>query len=241
MFGNINKNNKNYAYKPDMNDNSQSSRIRTNRPINRPQYSNRSSRYEEATYSLSSEEDSEESHRSIRKLKPNNINTINHSKTPRIDELELVKKENIELKLRNEFLIKLNILSESIVKNSNLMMDISNEQKSINARLEKLESEPNNNTQITAVNMEQIKNINSKLLQESDQKSVLANEIIVINSRLEKLENKIVNDADILSIGDNSSVDVSANNSSSDISKPLDDLIIESGGILFKLPKLDKK
>jgi len=241
MFGNINKNNKNYAYKPDVNDNSQSSRIRTNRPINRPQYSNRSSRYEEATYSLSSEEDSEESHRSIRKLKLNNINTINHSKTPRIDELELVKKENIELKLRNEFLVKLNILSESIVKNSNLMMDISNEQKAINARLEKLESEPNNNAQFTAVNMEQIKNINSKLLQESDQKSLLTNEILIINSRLEKLENKIVNDADILPIGDNSSVDISANNSSIELNKSPDTLIIKSDDVLSKLPKIDKK
>ena len=236
MFGNINKNNKNYAYKPDVNDNSQSSRIRTNRPINRPQYSNRSSRYEEATYSLSSEEDSEESHRSIRKINPNNINTINHSKTHRIDELELVKKENIELKLKNEYLTKLNSLSESILKTTNLILDVSNEQKLINVRLEKLENESKNKSELESINYKLENNLKNEL--------TIVNHITDIKRKLQKFEDdsknqseldiKQKNDADILPIGDNSSVDVSANSL-------VDALIVKSGDVLSKLPKIDKK
>lgn len=233
MYGNINKNNKNFNFKSDLSENSQSSRIRTSRPTNRPVYTNRSSRYEEATYSVSSEEDSEESQRPIRKLKRDNIvNHNNHNETPRIDELGFIKKENIELKLKNEYLTKLNNLSESILKTTNLILDVANEQKSINARLEKLENESNHESNhLSAVN-EQIRNINLKLIQESSDKSQITSQINAVFSRLEKLENL----PDILPIGDNSSVDTSATSSTN--------LLVEankSDDILPKLPKIDKK
>jgi hypothetical protein len=182
MFGNINKTNKNDTSRRDMSENSHSSRGKTNVFI-KPNYSIRSNRYDsrnnktsnnrydEATYSVSSEE--EESDESQRFL--NNKKQI-VNKTPRINELEFVKKENIELKLKIEHLTKLNNLSESILKTSNLMIDICNEQKLINSRLDKLENEP--------------KPMNQKLVDHT----ILNNHPV----------NTILND-DILPIGDDSS------------------------------------
>jgi hypothetical protein len=235
MFGNINKNNKNFNYKSDLSENSQSSRIRTSRPTNRPVYTNRSRRYEEATYSVSSEEDSEESQRPIRKLKRDNV--INHNETPRIDESEFIKKENIELKLKNEYLTKLNNLSESILKTTNLILDVSNEQKSINARLDKLENESKDRSDLESINSKLENNLKNELM--------IVNQIADIKHKLKKLEdvskNKItdikqINEVDILPIGDNSSVDTSATSSTN--------LLVEankSDDILPKLPKIEKK
>jgi len=221
MFGNINNpTNKNHndenshssrdrnnKFVPfDENENSHSSRGRNNKLVNTNRYNARNDKftksnvYDETTDSASSEEESEESQRFNKK--PNN-------KKSRISELESIKKENIELKITNEFLMKLNNLSASILKTSNLMVDVSNEQKLINSRLEKLENDSKN-------------------------KSIMINEQILISSRLEKLKNKSIivdsknnsknNEDDILPIGDNSSVDVSGNLTKSlinDANKPI--------------------
>lgn len=176
MFGGINKTNRNNMNRRDISENSLSSRgnnrfIKTN------------NRYDETTYSVSSEEDSDESQKSIniKRQKPKTRSDINTNKTQNIINLELetIKIENVELKLKNDILMKLNNLSESVIKNSNLMIDICNEQKSISSRLDKLEQESKN------------KNL-SKL-------------VTVTNYQKNKTE---LNDDDILPIGDDSSLSI---------------------------------
>jgi len=123
MFGNIN----NSSRRNERNDNYGSSKDGDNKFKTR-----KPNIQDQITYSISSEEESEESQKSIRRQK---------NKSSKVDELTSIKKENIELKVKNELLIQINKLTESLLKNNSMLFDISNEQQSIKSRLEKLENE----------------------------------------------------------------------------------------------------
>jgi hypothetical protein len=215
MFGNINKTNKNDTSRRNISENSLPSKGRNNIYIkpnryDETKYLNRSSRYDETTYSVSSEEESDESQKSVKKSFKNN-------KTPRIENIELIKKENIELKLKNEYLTELKLtneylfkLSESILKTSNMMIDIFNEQKLINSRLDEIDS--NYKQSVIRHNLDDLKNKN-----------------IIMNKNLDDLKNL---DNDILPIGDDSSHGVSENNKS---------LVVDTLNKPITLPKILEK
>lgn len=218
MFGGINNNSKRFP--KDTRDISQSSPRNKNSRFIKTNIS----RYDETTYSLSSEEESDESQRSIiikpqkQKIRPDTIKpqTINNI------ELEAIKIENSELKLKNDILMKLSTLSESIVKNSNLMMDICNEQKFISSRLDKLEQESKN------------KSLNQNLSQ-SNNRFVSKN----INNKPISISQEL-NDDDILPIGDDSSLSIlSTENNSINIKLAVDDTLIVNKPVL--LPKIEEK
>lgn len=136
MFGNINKQEKNYGSRLDTSEYSSISRNRNNEIVkHNEKLTTKSRNYDEATYSISSEEESEESQRSVKK---------SITKKLKFGESEVLKKENMELKMKNDMLMKINNVSESIIKNSILMINVINEQKSLNSRLERLENESRN-------------------------------------------------------------------------------------------------
>lgn len=153
-------------------------------------------RYYEPTYSISSEDDSDESQKSIKKLK-NNKNDKNLKINSR--ELELLKKENIELKLKNDVLVMINNVSESMLKNNNLLFDF-------NSRLEKLENESRNKSNNS-------NNFNNEL--SNSKKSI--DIIKVINKdELDDSKNK--------PIGDDSSLNISlTENNPSNSKSPIND------------------
>ena len=130
MFGNINTPNRNH--KSDEHDSSSRS-IRNESAKNirfiKSNINSKTPKFQDdATYS--SDDESED-----KSTKKSNVNK------QKITELDLLKKENEQLKMSNETLMKLSNLSESTLKISSLMIEIFNEQKLINARLEKLENE----------------------------------------------------------------------------------------------------
>ena len=128
MFGNINKN-KSVRNRQDLYE------------YNKKDNNDR--RYEDATYSISSEEESFglQSH-STRKLEQNKEKRLNREEW----ESKKLKKENSEFKneilnlnVKNQLLKQQNKFLEIVVKNSDMVLEVRNEQNSILLRLEKLE------------------------------------------------------------------------------------------------------
>ena len=135
--------------------------------------------YDETTYSISSEDDSDESQKLTKKSK-----NCKNNKSPKTDELELVKKENIELKLKNDVLMMINNVSESMLKNNNLLFDLVNEIKILHSRLEKLE------------------NLFKNELVKNDLKNIL------IDDTRNDLKDRLIIDNNNLPIGDDSSLNM---------------------------------
>jgi len=136
MFGDINKTDKHYN--DDSNRNHYRPKINNNKSVKSNTYNDKSERfsksrnYDETTYSVSSDDDSDESQKSAKKSQ-------NKNKTPSVNELDLIKRENHRLKIDNEILIKLNNLTESMLKTNISILDITKEQNLLKSRLEKLE------------------------------------------------------------------------------------------------------
>lgn len=188
MFGNINKQEKNYSSRLDPSEYSSVSRNRNNKIVkHNERLTTKSRNYDEATYSISSEEESEESQKSVKK---------SIAKKSKFDESEVLKKENMELKMVNDMLMKINNVSESVIKNSMLMINITNEQKLLNSRLERLENESRNKS-INNQSKKELKN-DEDILPIGDDSSVDISTVSNLNTTKSPVKDNLVNNPILL-------------------------------------------
>ena len=210
MFGNINS-------RRDANESSRSLGNKFN--LKKP------NTYDETTYSISSEDDSNESQ------KPNNKSKDNKSLKIDNRELESVKKENFELKLKNEVLMMINNVSESMLKNSNLLFDFG-------SRLEKLENEFRNRLIIDNLKDGSIIYYNKQVIDNSKDpdKSFVIPQNSVDSLRDINKDESTIDDSKNKPIGDDSSLNIFVGNNSSTNKSPISDKSAVS-----MLPKITEK